>query len=76
MIKTKRLELVRIDNKFSNDLFEVWNDYEVIKIFASPSYNYNMTALNYFIIQLMKIQLVNIISIHWIIMILTIIPNY
>jgi ribosomal-protein-alanine N-acetyltransferase len=31
MIKTKRLELVRIDNKFSNDLFEVWNDYDVIK---------------------------------------------
>ena len=31
MIKSTRLKLVPVDYKYSDDLLEIWNDYEVIK---------------------------------------------
>jgi ribosomal-protein-alanine N-acetyltransferase len=31
MITTKRLELIPVDNKYSKDLFLLWNDFDVIK---------------------------------------------
>jgi ribosomal-protein-alanine N-acetyltransferase len=36
MIKTKRLELVKDDVKYASDLFELWNDFEVIKYTYTP----------------------------------------
>lgn len=36
MIKTKRLELVKFDTKYAEDLFEVWSDFEVIKYTYMP----------------------------------------
>lgn len=36
MIKTERLELVGFDVKYANDLFELWNDFEVIKYTYTP----------------------------------------
>ena len=36
MIKTKRLELVNFDLKYSEDLYELWSDFEVIKYTNMP----------------------------------------
>lgn len=36
MIKKERLELVEYDVKYANDLFELWNDFEVIKYTYTP----------------------------------------
>jgi len=39
MIKTKRLELVKFDTKYAEDLFEFWSDFEVIKYTYMPLMN-------------------------------------
>lgn len=39
MIKTKRLELVKFDVKYASDLYELWNDFEVIKYTYMPLLN-------------------------------------
>ena len=39
MIQIKRLELAKYDVKYADDLFELWNDYEVIKYTYTPLMN-------------------------------------
>lgn len=36
MIRTERLELVEFDKKYATDLYELWNDFEVIKYTYMP----------------------------------------
>jgi ribosomal-protein-alanine N-acetyltransferase len=36
MLKTKRLELVGFEVKYTNDFFEIWSDFEVIKYTFTP----------------------------------------
>lgn len=39
IIKTERLQLVEFDTKYASDLFELWNDFEVIKYTYMPLLN-------------------------------------
>lgn len=39
IIKTERLQLVEFDTKYALDLFELWNDFEVIKCTYMPLLN-------------------------------------
>jgi ribosomal-protein-alanine N-acetyltransferase len=39
IIKTERLQLVEFDTKYAVDLFELWNDFEVIKYTYMPLLN-------------------------------------
>ena len=36
MLKTKRLEFVKFNVKYANDLFELWSDFEVVKYTFTP----------------------------------------
>ncbi len=47
MIKTKRLELVGFDVKYTNDLLELWSDFEVIKYTYTPLISTFDDCINY-----------------------------
>lgn len=61
MIKTERLSLVGYNLKYTNELFELWNDFETIKYTFTPLMNSIddvLSIFNYRSIALIKILLI------------------